>query len=130
MQQAIQENTEIDEKKLKTLPIIDPHNPSRKFSEKEEKWMREMRVYEFSNLEEPGLMQSFTYGKAGKSMNFTLFHGGKYRLPRFIAHHLESKGTPIYKWRPDGSGEMRKERTGTKSRFQLREVFLMGCVGR
>lgn len=110
-------------KKLQSLPIIDPANPSKKFSEKEEKWLREMSTYEFFNLEEPGLMMKCTYGNTKNNTRLSFFHGGKYELPRFIARHVESKGTPIYKWRPDGQGGMHKEKIGVKSRFQLREVF-------
>jgi hypothetical protein len=103
MEQAVQENSKIDEKKMQKLPIIDPQNPSRKFTEKEEKWLREMISYEFMNLEEPGLMHTFSYGSAGNVMKFTFFHGGKYRVPRFIAKHIDSRSTPMWSWRPAGS---------------------------
>jgi len=123
MQQAIQEKQQMDPKRLARLPIIDPVNPSKKFSEKEEKWLREMKTYEFSNIEEPGLMHTFSYGCAGNSMKFTFFHGGKYTIPRFLARHVESRSTPIWAWRPDGTGSIRKEQTGQKSRFQMREMY-------
>lgn len=119
----IKEEKELDIKRLQKLPIIDPVNPSKKFSEKEEKWLREVENYEFSNIEEPGLMQTFSYGAAGNSMKITLFHGGKYKMPRFLARHIESRSIPIWKWVPDGMGSLRKEMTGRKSRFQMRQCF-------
>lgn len=118
-----QGTTKFDENKLKKLPIIDPNNPSKKYNEKEEKWLRECVTYEFMNLEEPGLMNTFSYGNANNNMRFTLFHGAKYKMPRFLAKHVSSKGTPLWSWRPDGTGSMRKEKIGTKSRFQMRESF-------
>lgn len=121
--QAVEQEKPQDMKKMQKLPLIDPANPSRKFNEKEEKWLREPVTYEFMNLEEPGLMHSFSYGQAGNTMKFTLFHGGKYQVPRFIARHIESRSTPMWKWRPDGTGSMRKEQVGSKSRFQMREIF-------
>lgn len=121
--QTVIEPSDVDVKKYAKLPIIDAKNPGRKLSEKEEKWLREMRTYEFTNREEPGLSNTFPYGAAGKSMKFTFFHGGKYRIPRFIANHVNNCGKPIYGWRPNGQGGMEKQQTGTESRFQMREVF-------
>lgn len=112
-----------DLKKFETLPIINHENPNKKFSEKEEKFLREVKTYEFMNLEEQGLMQSFTYGSTKNKMKFTLFHGEKYKVPRFIADHINNRSTPMYKWKPSGYGEVNKEMSGTKSRFQMREVF-------
>lgn len=109
--------------KIQNLPIISKSNTSKKMSEKEEKSMREFYEYEFMNLEEPGLMQKFTYGNATNKHTFTFLHGGKYKLPRFIARHVESKSTPMWGWKPDGSGSMIKYQKGTKSRFQMREVY-------
>jgi len=113
----------IDVKRMLNLPIIDPKNPSRKLDEKEEKFKKELRTYEFYNLEEPGLMHKFSYGNTKNRYDFTFFHGGKYKVPRFIADHVGSASTPIWKWRPDGTGTMRKELTGQKSRFQMREIY-------
>lgn len=124
MNQAVQSKDEINVAKMQKLPIIRMGaDPTKKLTEKEEKWLREVSTYEFMNLEEPGLMASFAYGAAGNMMSFKLFHGAKYQLPRFIARHIESKATPIWNWRPDGLGGMHKERVGEKSRFQLREVY-------
>lgn len=122
MEQTV-EKVDLDLKKIQNLPIIDPQNPSKKYSEKEEKWLREVKTYVFSNLEEPGLMNKFTYGNAKNKHTFTLFHGAKYKLPRFIAKHVESKSTPMWSWRPTGTGTLGKELVGQKSRFQMRELF-------
>jgi hypothetical protein len=104
---------------LQKLPIIGKHPKN----EKEEKFLREVCEFEFFNLEEPGVSCRFPYGNAKHQHNFTLFHGGKYKLPRFIAAHLESKCTPIWEWRPDGTGRLVKKQIGNKPRFQMRQVF-------
>ncbi len=112
-----------DEAKFKRLPIIDPNDPNRKISEKEEKHLREMVSYEFMNLEEAGLSQKFSYGNANNKHTFLFFHGSRYKVPRFIARHIESKCTPMWGWQPDGSGSLKKEKKGYKSRFQMREIY-------
>ena len=104
---------------IAALPIIGKQ-PS---SEKEEKYLREVCEYEFYNLEEPGLAVKFPYGSTRNQHNFTFYHGGKYRVPRHVARHVESCATPIWDWRPDGTGKMAKQRVGEKSRFQMRHVF-------
>lgn len=121
MQQATTKKDNL--KKIQNLPIIDPTNPTKKYSEKEEKHLREMNTYEFMNLEEPGLMITFPYGNAGNKHNFKLMHGGKYILPRFMQRHIESKSTPIWGWKPDGTGRLTKILKGRNSRFQMREVY-------
>ena len=118
-----QNESKIDLKKMQNLPIIDAKNPTKKYTEKEEKWLREICTYEFMNIEEPGLMHSFSYGCSGNMMKFTFFHGGTYKVPRFIAQHINSRSTPIWGWRPDGTGSIRKELTGRNSRFQMRESY-------
>lgn len=110
-----------DLEKLQDLPIL--IHGANKMSEKEIKHFRELGTYEFMNLEEPGLSVKFAYGNAKKKHNFLFFHGGKYTLPKFIARHMESKCTPMWSWRPDGLGGMKKEQTGSKSRFQMREIY-------
>lgn len=109
--------------KIQNLPIIDPSDRTKKYSEKEEKHLREMNTYEFMNLEEPGLMITFPYGNANNKHNFTLMHGGKYLLPRFLQRHVESKSTPMWGWKPDGTGRLTKILKGRNSRFQMREVY-------
>jgi len=110
---------ETSAEKLQKLPIIlrKPKN------EKEEKFLREVCEFEFYNLEEPGLCHRFPYGNTKHSHNFTLFHGGKYKLPRFIAQWVESRTKPIWDWRPDGLGGMTKKLIGQDPRFQMRQGF-------
>lgn len=111
------------DKAMFELPIIDPMNPTKKHTEKEEKWLREPITCEFMNLEQPGLLEKFTYGSTKKKHTFTFFHGARYVIPRFIKQHIESKGTPIWKWVADGSGRLIKQKEGVKPRFAMREVF-------
>ena len=108
-----------DEKFFVALPIVGEQPKS----EKEEKYLREICEFEFNNLEEPGLSLRFPYGSTKNKHTFTLFHGGKYKLPRFLARHIESCSTPIWKWRPNGDGGMEKQEIGTKPRFQMRQMF-------
>lgn len=105
--------------KLAKLPIVGEQPKD----DKEEAFLREICEYEFSNVEEPGLMVTFPYGNTRQSASIKLFHGGKYKLPRFLARHVDTRSTPIWKWRPDGTGSMHKELVGTKSRFQMRQVY-------
>lgn len=110
---------ECSEKNYGKLPIV-----SRKpQSEKEEKHLREVLDVEFMNMEEPGLMNTFPYGSGKMQMTFRLMHGGKYRLPRHVVQHIESRQTPIWEFRPDGNGRMAKKQTGWRPRFQCRQVF-------
>ncbi len=106
-------------KSMETLPIggVPPRDAG------EEKFLREICEFEFYNLEEPGLVQKFPYGTTNKKMDFMFMHGGKYRVPRHVARHLESLSTPIWAWRPDGTGAMAKEQVGLKPRFQMRQVY-------
>lgn len=120
MEQVTKEKT--DWSKLQSLPIIGA-DPTKKYTEKEEKHLRELVNYEFMNIEEPGLSQTFPYGNTNNHRTFTFAHGSSYRVPRFLARHVESKSTPIWGWEPDGSGSMRKKQKGSKSRFQMREVY-------
>ena len=108
-----------DIESLQKLPFI-LKQPA---DEKEEKFLREVCEFEFYNLEEPGLCQRFPYGNNKHKHNFTLFHGGKYKLPRFIAQWIESRSKPIWDWRPDGNGGMTKKLIGKDPRFQMRQVF-------
>jgi len=112
-------NRKKDIESLQKLPIIG----KQPVDEKEEKFLREVCQFEFYNLEEPGLSQRFPYGNSKHHHNFTLFHGGKYTLPRFIAQWVESRNKPIWDWRPDGNGGMTKKLIGKDSRFQMRQVF-------
>jgi len=104
---------------IKDLPIVGPQPKD----VREEEFLREVCEYEFMNLEEPGIMHKFPYGSSKNSHTFTLMHGGKYKLPRFIARHIESCSTPIWDWRPNGLGGLEKKYQGTKPRFQMRQVY-------
>lgn len=104
---------------LSKLPIVGPQPAN----EKEEKYLREVCEFEFYNLEEPGLTHRFPYGDTRNQHTFTFYHGEKYKVPRFIARHLESKGTPIWDWRPDGTGRMGKKQVGQKPRFRMGQSF-------
>lgn len=93
-------------------------------SEKHEKQLRECGTYEFMNVEEPnGPMVKTIYGSTKKKGVFEFFHGGRYRIPRFLKEHMESRGTPIWKWHPDGTGKMHKVQHGFSPRYQFREVY-------
>ena len=104
---------------IRSLPIVG----KKPTSEKEEAFLREICEFEFMNIEEAGLTHKFTYGSTKKQHNFTMMHGGKYKLPRFIARHVESCATPLWDWRPDGTGRLEKKYMGNKPRFQMRQVF-------
>jgi len=108
-----------DEKYIGSLPIVGEQPKS----EKEEKFLREFCEFEFINMEDTGLSHKFPYGSTKKSHTFLFLHGGKYRLPRFIAKHIDTRSTPIWKWRPDGTGGMKKEKIGDKPRFQMRQIY-------
>lgn len=81
-----------------------------------------VKTYEFYNLEEPGLSIKFPYGPSTNIKKYHLFHGGKHDLPEEVVRHVESCQTPMWAYRPDGNGQMVKQLTGWKSRFQLRQV--------
>ena len=110
---------ELNKCDMERLPIVG-NQPK---DEKEAKFLKEICEFEFYNLEEPGLSIQFPYGNTRYQHNFKLFHGGKYRIPRHVARHLESRCTPIWDWRPDGTGRMQKQRVGDKPRFQMRQVY-------
>lgn len=90
---------------------------------RKQNWLNEEMMVEFFNLEEPGVPIKFPYGPTNKIENFTLMHGGKYKLRREVVNHIESRQTPIYGYKPNGSGQMEKYLKGYKSRFQCRQVF-------
>jgi len=107
------------EEKFKSLPIIgdQPKSPE------EENFLRELCDFEFLNTQEPGLSVSFDYGSSKHHQKFIFEHGQKYRVPRFIARHIETRGTPIYTWKPDGSGRMMKEKKGYSPRFRMAQSY-------
>ncbi|HNC88737.1 MAG TPA: hypothetical protein PL000_07285 [Anaerolineales bacterium] len=115
-------NESMSNEALNALPIV-PIDGRQPANEKEEKYLREIGVYEFQNLEDPGLQITFPYGGTKKSQKFILMHGGRYKLPRHVANWIESRGEPIYKWKPNGEGRMESTYSGRKPRFSLRPVF-------
>ena len=104
---------------IASLPIIGKQPTT----EKEENFLREICEFEFTNLEEPGVFHRFPYGNTKRNHTFNLFHGSVYKFPRFIARHIESCATPLWDWRPDGTGKLDKKYMGKKPRFQMRQVF-------
>jgi hypothetical protein len=109
-------------KKLESLPILG-EKPS---SEKEEKFLREINEYIFQNIETPNLSVSFPYGNTKNSVNLMLMHGAKYKMPRFLARHIENASKPIYDMKPDVDGIIRLKETGRQPRFQMRQVYSKG----
>lgn len=118
------------------LPIVGDlrsgASPRQKRTEKEEKWLREVKSYEFLNVESPGIPVDFTYGDTKNSMKFHIEHGQVVRLPRHIAQHMESLGRPIYemddsklraKDGQQGVAYNMKKLIGRAPRFMLREKF-------
>jgi len=91
-------------------------------SESGKEYLKEERTYEFYNLEEPGLSVKFSYGPTNSPKRYVFWHGQKYKVPVEVAEHIERSQTPIWAWRPDGTGSMVKQMSGWKPRFQMREV--------
>ena len=78
---------------------------------------------EFNNLENPGLTLEFTYGTTKNFKRYVLLDGAKVKLPEKVVQHLESCGTPLYGYAPDGLGKMVKRRLSTKRRFSCRRIY-------
>lgn len=107
------------EKDFTKLPIVG-RQPR---DEKEEKYLREICEFEFLNLEDTGLSIKFPYGSTNHQQNFQFFHGGRYKVPRHLARHVETRATPKNEWRPDGTGQMKGQKVGDKPRFQMRQTY-------
>jgi len=110
-----------DPKLLADLPIVSEDGET--FSDKTQKKLKELRVYEFSNIQDPGLAADFMYGTTKKNIKMKLFHGGLYELPIVIAKFLSNRKIPMYKYTPTGTGDVVKSLTGYSHRFMLREVI-------
>jgi hypothetical protein len=110
---------EFKEQNFDKLPIVGP----RPKNEKEEKFLREVILIEFINREQPGAALKFTYGDTKTTTIPTLFHGGKYRMPRHIVRHLENCQVPAYTYQGDGTGKLGKHLQAFNSRFQCRQLF-------
>lgn len=106
-------------KKMETLPLP----PGKVYSEKEEKFLREVGEYTFQNLENSGLSISFPYGGGKGHVNLLLMHGAKYKLPRFLARHVEDSSTINYSYKTNHDGTRELVETGRRPRFQMRQVF-------
>ena len=76
---------------------LQTNEPPKVVSEREKNWLDEEIEIEFYNIEEPGLQNKFPYGTTKNFKVYTLLHGGKYRLPRRVVQHIESRQTPIWK---------------------------------
>ena len=90
----------------------------------EKEWLNEEVTVEFMNLEEPGLLQKFCYGSTKNPKTYILFHGGKYKLPRHLVNHINTREVPNWKWVPDGTGTLNKQMVSKTPRFQCREVYV------
>jgi len=119
MSELIIKNRHKSLEEIAKLPIVG-QQPA---NEKEEKYLREIVEYEFYNLEEPGVPHTFSYGNTRNKHTFEFLHGGKYKIPRFIARHVESRSEPIWKYRPDGHGSIQKQEIGRKPRFRMSQTF-------
>jgi hypothetical protein len=102
---------------------IEASNLAMDKKDRKKQWDDEIISFEFMNLEEPGVPIKFVFGKMPRPQKYTLLHGGKYKLPRTVVNHIESRQMPIWKYTPDGEGRMAKRLTGYKSRFQCRQLF-------
>ena len=88
----------------------------------EKDWLDERVSVQFYNIEEPGTDAFFCYGPCECPKSFTLSHGEVKELNRADIRYIESRQTPIYAYKPDGSGKMKKKLMGWKPRFQCRQV--------
>lgn len=94
-----------------------------KVNEKEQAWLDEEVEFEFFNIEEPGSEITFSYGPANNIKTYTLKHGQRYKYPRRIVNHIESKGPSNWATRPDGRGGSMVVREGNFPRFQCKIIF-------
>lgn len=110
------ENIELDKEYIS----IEETTNKKKNKLEDDNWIRDTEKVEFLNTETPGLTIKFVYGSTKNPQKYTLFHGGVYDLPKKVIRHLESCGTPIYTYAPDGNGRMIKTPKGFIPRFSLR----------
>src|SRR6185503_20563624 len=75
-------------------------------SEEEQRWLNEEVEIEFYNIEEPGMMNKFSFGTTKDFTDYELKHGQKVKLPRKVIKHIESRQTPLWAYEPDGKGHM------------------------
>jgi|ERR1051325_3521371 hypothetical protein len=96
---------------------------NKKISEKEQAWLDEEVDFEFFNIEEPGVDHTFSFGPSNNVKIYTLKHGHKYKYPRRIVNHIESKGPGNWATRPDGRGGSMTVKEGIRPRFQCKIIF-------
>lgn len=99
---------------------------TKKLSDKEQAFLDEEVEFEFYNIEEPGVSHEFDYGPSNNIKHYVLHHGQRYRYPRKIVNHIETKGPSQWEMTPDGQGRMQKRKIGMSPRFQCRVVYSMG----
>lgn len=95
----------------------------KKVNDKEQAWLDEELEFEFYNIEQPGVMHEFSYGPANNVKNYKLYHGHRYKFPRRLINHIESKGPGNWVLRPDGHGNMNAQKEGIQPRFQCKIIF-------
>jgi hypothetical protein len=95
----------------------------KKISDKEQAWLDEEVTFEFYNIEEPGSDLQFSFGPANNIKNYHLKHGQRYKYPRRVVNHIESKGPGNWALRPDGQGGTNAVKEGIKPRFQCKIIF-------
>tara|TARA_R110002126_G_scaffold127479_1_gene269685 strand:+ start:50 stop:370 length:321 start_codon:yes stop_codon:yes gene_type:complete len=105
------------------MTVKEAPNVHRDAEDRKKEWLKEIIPFEFFNLEEPGVPIKFSFGPTNKTKTYTMLHGGKYNYPREVVQHLESRQTPIWGYKPDGSGKSAKNLEGYRSRFQCRQLF-------
>ena len=88
----------------------------------EKDWLDEKVTIQFYNIEEPGADGFFVYGLCTDPQKIELKHGEIAELTRAAIRYIETRQTPIYAYKPDGQGKMRKTLTGWKPRFQCRQI--------
>lgn len=88
----------------------------------EKDWLDEKVTVQFYNIEEPGSDGFFVYGLCTCPKKIELNHGEIAELTRADVRYIESRQTPMYAYKPDGHGKMRKTLMGWKPRFQCRQV--------
>lgn len=96
---------------------------TKKISDKEQAWLDEEVEFEFYNIEEPGCDHTFSYGPTNNIKTYHLKHGNRYKYPRRIVNHIESKGPANWALRPDGSGGTNAVKEGIRPRFQCKIIF-------
>lgn len=85
-------------------------------------WVSEKVVIQFYNLEQPGQEAFFCLGGCLCPKSITLQHGEVTTLTRGEVRFIESRQTPIWEYKANGTGKMKKERVGWKPRYQCRSV--------